>query len=54
VARMGEGRELYKVLVGKLEGRVHSEDQSVDWIRMDLRGIGCGVEWIRLAQNRDR
>jgi hypothetical protein len=31
------------------------EDQGVDGIRMDLREIGWGtVEWIHLAQDRDR
>jgi hypothetical protein len=35
----------------------HLEDQGVDedWIKMDLREIGLGgVEWIHLAQDRDR
>jgi hypothetical protein len=30
VARMGEGRKLFKVFVGKPEGKDHSEDQGVD------------------------
>jgi hypothetical protein len=30
VARMGEERKVYKVLVGKLEGKRRSEDQGVD------------------------
>jgi hypothetical protein len=35
--------------------RYHLEDQGVDGIGMDLRGIGCGsVERIQLAQDRDR
>jgi hypothetical protein len=46
---------VYKVLMGKPKERDHSEDQSVDGIRMDLREIGLGgVYWIRLAQGRDR
>jgi hypothetical protein len=53
VARMGEERKVYKVLVGKPEGK-----RSLRWengIRMDLRKIGLGsVHWIRLAQDRDR
>jgi hypothetical protein len=33
----------------------HLEDQGVDGIRMDLREIGWkGVDWIRMAQERDR
>jgi hypothetical protein len=31
VARMGEGRNLCRVLVGKPEGKDHLEDQGVDW-----------------------
>jgi alpha-glucosidase (family GH31 glycosyl hydrolase) len=37
------------------EEKVHLEDQGVDGIKMDLGEIGCGgVEWIHLAQDRDR
>jgi hypothetical protein len=33
----------------------HLEDQGVDGIKMELREIGWGcVEWIQLAQDRDR
>jgi hypothetical protein len=32
----------------------HSEDRSVDGIRVDLRNTGWGLEWIQLAQDRDR
>jgi hypothetical protein len=31
----------------------HSEDQGIDG-KMDLKEIGGGVDWIRVAQNRDR
>jgi hypothetical protein len=52
---VGEERKVYKVLVGKPEGRDHLEDQGVDGIRMDLREIDLGgVDWIQLAQDRDR
>jgi hypothetical protein len=55
VARMGEDRKVYKVLVGKPEGKNHLEDQGIDGIRMDLREIGWGsVEWIQLAQDKER
>jgi hypothetical protein len=44
-------RKLYKVLVGKPEGRPRRRRE--DGIRMDLREIGWGsVEWIQLAQDR--
>jgi hypothetical protein len=56
--RMGEERKLYKVLVGKPEGRRplgRPRRRWEDGSRMDLREIGLvGVDWIRLAQDRDR
>jgi hypothetical protein len=55
---MGEERKLYKVLVGKPEGKRPLGRPSRRWedgMRMDLREIGLGcVDWIRLAQDRDR
>jgi hypothetical protein len=60
VARMGEERKLYKALVGKPEGKIPLGRQTRRWedgIRMDLRKTdlgGGGVDWIRLAQDRDR
>jgi hypothetical protein len=45
VARMGEERKLYKVLVGKPEGKRPIERLRRRWedgIRMDLREIGLG------------
>jgi hypothetical protein len=55
---MGEERKVYKVLVGKPEGKrplVRPRHRWKDEIRMDLRGIGLGgVDWNRLAQDRDR
>jgi hypothetical protein len=59
VARMGEGRNVYRVLVGKPEGKRPPERPRRRWqdgIKMDLREIGWGggVEWIHLAQDRDR
>jgi hypothetical protein len=55
---MGEERKVYKVLVGKPEGKRSLENPRRKWedgIRMDLREIGLGgVDWIRLAQDRDR
>jgi hypothetical protein len=58
VARMGEERKVYKVLVGKPEGKRplgRPRRRWEDGIRMDLREIDLGgVDWIRLAQDRDR
>jgi hypothetical protein len=58
VARLGEERKVYKVLVGKPEGKRPLERPRRRWedgIRMDLREIGLGsVDWIRLAQDRNR
>jgi len=58
VARMGEERGVYRVLVGKPEGKRplgRPRRRWVDNIRMDLQEVGCGhVDWIGLAQDRDR
>jgi hypothetical protein len=46
VARMGEGRNLYRVLVGKPEGKRPLERPRRRWeygIKMDLRDTGWGV-----------
>jgi len=54
VARMGEERGVYRVLVGKPEGK-RERRRSVDNIRLDLQEVGCGyMDWIGLAQGRDR
>ena len=58
VARMGDGSGVYRVLVGKPEGKIpvgRPRRRWVDNIRMDLQEVGCGyMDWIRLAQDRDR
>ena len=58
VARMGEKRGVYRVLVGKPEGRRSLGRPRRRWennIRMDLQEEGCGyMDWIGLAQDRDR
>jgi hypothetical protein len=55
---MGEERKVYKVLVGKPEGKRPLGRLRRRWedeIRMDLREIGLGgVDWIRLSQDRVR
>ena len=58
VARMGEEREVYRVLVGKTEGRRPMGRPRRSWvnnIRMELQEVGCEyMDWIGLAQDRDR
>jgi hypothetical protein len=46
VARMGERRGVYRVLVGKLEGKRSLGRPRRRWednIKMDLQEVGCGV-----------
>ena len=58
VAHMGEERGVYRVLVGKSEGKRplrKPRRRWVDNIKMDIQEVGCGyVDWIGLAQDRDR
>ena len=55
---MGEERGVYRVFVGKPEGKRplgKPRRRWVDNIRMDLQEVGGGhVDWIGLAQDRDR
>ena len=55
---MGERRGLYRVLVGKPEGKRPLGRPKRRWehnIKMDLQDVGCGgVDWIELAQDGDR
>jgi len=55
---MGEGRGVYRVLVGKTEGKSPLGRPRRRWednISMDLQGVECGgMDWIELAQDRDR
>jgi hypothetical protein len=55
---MGEGRGVYRVLMGKPEGKRPLGRPRRRWednIRMDLQEVGCGCEdWFGLAQDRDR
>ena len=57
MARMGEGRGVNRVLVGKPEGKSPLERPRRRWednIKMDLQEVGgsCG-DWVELAQDRD-
>jgi len=58
VAHMGEERGMYRVLVGKPEGKRplgRPMRRWVDNITMDLQEVGWGyMDWIGLAQDRDR
>jgi hypothetical protein len=56
VARMGEKRNVYRLLVGKPEGKRplgSPRHRWIDNIKMDLLEIGLNVvDWIDLAQDR--
>jgi hypothetical protein len=58
VARMGEERGAYRILVGRPEGRRPLGRPRRRWednIKMDIREVGGGgMNWIELAQDRDR
>ena len=58
VALMGERRGVYRVLVGKPDGKRplgRSRHRWEDNIKMDLQGVGFGgVDWIELTEDRDR
>jgi hypothetical protein len=55
---MGEERKVYKVLVGKPEGKRplgRPRRRWEDGIKMDVREIGWrSVDWMQLAQDRDQ
>jgi len=58
VARMGQGRRVYRVLVRKPEGKRPLGRPRRRWkdnIKMDVQEVGgsCG-DWMELAQDRDR
>jgi hypothetical protein len=58
VARMGEKRNAYRILVGKPEGSGplgRPRRRRVDNIKLDLKEIEWdGVDWIDMAQERDQ
>jgi hypothetical protein len=57
LARMGYVRNSYKILVRKREGTRPRRGHKRGWedIKMDIREVGFeGMDWINLAQDRDR
>jgi len=58
IAHIGERGGIYKVLLGKPEGKRPLGRPRLRWednIKMDLQEVGCGgVDWIELAQDTDR
>jgi hypothetical protein len=55
---MGDRRGIFRVLVGKPEGKRPLGRPRHRWednIKMDLQAVGCGgMDWIELAQDMDR
>jgi hypothetical protein len=55
---MGEGRDVYRVLMGKPEGKGPLGRPRRRWednIKMDLQEVGCGgMDWTKLAQDIER
>ena len=58
VARMGERRVMYRVLLVKPEGKIpfgKRRRRRKDNIKLDLQEVGCAsMDWIELAQDRDK
>jgi len=58
VTHKGERRDVYRVLMGKLEGKRQLGRHRHRWesnIKIDLQEVGCGgVDLIELVQDRDR
>ena len=59
VALMGDRRGIYRVFVGKPEGKKPLRRPRLRWeennIKMGLQEVGCGgLDWIKLAQDRGR
>jgi hypothetical protein len=56
--RIGDKRDLFRVLMGKPKGKRplgRSRRRWEDNIKMDLQEMGCGgMDWIELVQDRDR
>jgi hypothetical protein len=54
---MGEKRSAYRILVGIPQGTRPQGRPTHRWegnIKMDLQEVGWGMDWIELAQDKDR
>jgi hypothetical protein len=54
---MGENRGVYRILVGRPEGRRPVGRPRPRWednIKMDIQEVGWGMDWIELAQDRNK
>ena len=54
---MGESRSAYRILAGKSEGKrplARPRHRWYDNIKMDIQEVGWSMDWIDLAQDRDR
>jgi hypothetical protein len=57
VARLGERRAAYRILVGRPEGRRplgRPRRRIEDNIKMDLEDVGWAMDWNELARGRDK
>jgi len=58
VARTGESRGVYRIVMGKPGGKRPLEGPRHGWednIKVDFQEVGCeGMDWIGVLQNRDR
>ena len=58
VARMEESRDVYRVLVGKPEGKISLGRPRLRWeynIKRNIQEVVCEcMDWVELAQDRDR
>ena len=58
MSRMEDKRDAYRFMVGRPEGKRPLERPKHRWednTKIDLKEVGCGgMEWIDLAQDRDR
>jgi hypothetical protein len=57
VARMGEGKSVHRILMGKPEGKRPLGRPRRRWednVKMDLQEVGGGGDWMELAQDWDR
>jgi hypothetical protein len=57
VTCMGERRGVYRVQWGNLREGDHLEDPGIEWrtiLKWSFEGLDGGMDWINLAQDRDR